>query len=299
MAGMGFTYSTEILDDKSEVLDYNFENIPVKATETKQEEPPLLSFVNHWHNDLEFIYVADGEMYYSVDGVQCKLKKGQMIFVNSGRMHYGYWEDVYKCEFQCTIFHPGVLDSKYAKKYLDDILGENTPAFMILRPEMIREKELIELVGRLNKAMREGKEGFELEMMSYIYRITKQLGECVTAAPEPMSYVDAKKLESMHRMIGFVQQQYQQKISLNEIAMAGLVSRSACCQIFKKFLAKSPVEYLTEYRISKSVELLMAGKNSMTDIAMLCGFGSSSYYAETFHKVLGCTPTEYKARCGK
>jgi AraC-like DNA-binding protein len=103
----------------------------------------------------------------------------------------------------------------------------------------------------------------------------------------------------MHRMTGFIQQQYQQKISLNDIAASGLVSRSACCQIFKKFLGKSPVEYLTEYRISKSVELILNGKNSMTDIAMLCGFGSSSYYAETFHKVLGCTPTEYKMKCGK
>lgn len=299
MAGRGFIYSTELLDDKSEVLDYNIENIPVKATITRQEEEPLMSFVNHWHNDLEFIYVADGEMCYCVDGVQCKLKKGQMIFVNSGRMHYGYWEDVYKCEFRCTIFHPGMLEAKYAKKYLDTIVGENMPSFMILRPEIIREKELIDLVCKLNKVMQEVQEGFELDMMSLVYRIVKQLGECVTAAPEPMSYVDAKKLEAMHRMIGFVQQQYQQKISLNEIAMAGLVSRSACCQIFKKYLAKSPVEYLTEYRISKSVELLMADKNSMTDIAMLCGFGSSSYYAETFHKVLGCTPTEYKAKCRK
>lgn len=299
MAGMGFSYSMKLSDDNSEVLSYNIENIPVKATVTKQEEAPLMSFVNHWHKDLEFIYVADGEMYYCVDGVQCKLKKGQMIFVNSGRMHYGYWEEVYKCEFWCTIFHPSMLDTNYTKDYVDNIVGENTPSFMILRPEIIREKELIDLVCKLNKIMREEKEGFELEMMSLIYRITLQLGKCVTAAPEPMSYVDAKKLEAMHRMIGFVQQQYQQKISLNEIAMAGLVSRSACCQIFKKFLAKSPVEYLTEYRISKSVELLMAGKNSMTDIAMLCGFGSSSYYAETFHKVLGCTPTEYKAKCNR
>ncbi|MBQ7765354.1 MAG: AraC family transcriptional regulator [Lachnospiraceae bacterium] len=299
MAARGFMYSTELLDDKSEVLDYNYENIPVKATITKQEEAPLLSIVNHWHNDLEFVYVADGEMCYSVDGVQCKLKKGQMIFVNSGRMHYGYWENEYKCEFQCTIFHPGMTEAKYAKKYMDAISGENTPSFMILHPEIIREKELIDLVCRLNKVMRQAKDGFELEMMSLIYGIIKQLGACITAAPEPMSYVDAKKLEAMHRMIGFVQQQYQQKISLNEIAMAGLVSRSACCQIFKKFLAKSPVEYLTEYRVSKSVELLMAGKNSMTDIALLCGFGSSSYFAETFHKVLGCTPTEYRAKCGK
>lgn len=291
-------YAIEIMDNSSEILDYNVPEIPVKATITAQEEY-MQPMVNHWHSDFEFVHVQEGEMWYCVDGVKCRLKAGQMIFVNSTRMHYGFWEDVYKCKFACTIFHPGMLDAKMAHKYLESIAGKNMPAFLIFRPEIMREKEVIDLVNRLNVITREAKEGYELEMMSLIYRICFLLKDLIKAAPEPVSYVDAKKLEAMHRMTGFIQQQYQQKISLNEIAMAGLVSRSACCQIFKKFLGKSPVEYLTEYRISKSVELILAGKNSMTDIAMLCGFGSSSYYAETFHKVLGCTPTEYKVKYGK
>lgn len=291
-------YAIEVMDNSSEIMDYNHPDIPVKAATTVQEEY-MQPMVNHWHNDFEFTHVQDGEMWYCVDGVKCKLKAGQMIFVNSTRMHYGFWEDVYKCKFSCTIFHPGMLDTKMSHKYLENIIGKSMPSFLILRPEIMREKVVIDLVDKLNVITRAAEEGYELEMMSLIYRICFLLKDLVKAAPEPISYVDAKKLEAMHRMTGFIQQQYQQKISLNEIAMAGLVSRSACCQIFKKFLGKSPVEYLTEYRISKSVELILAGKNSMTDIAMLCGFGSSSYYAETFHKVLGCTPTEYKARYGK
>lgn len=291
-------YAIEVMDNSSEILDYNHPDIPVKAATTVQEEY-MQPMVNHWHNDFEFTHVQDGEMWYCVDGVKCKLKAGQMIFVNSTRMHYGFWEDVYKCKFSCTIFHPGMLDTKMSHKYLENIIGKSMPSFLILRPEIMREKVVIDLVDKLNVITRAAEEGYELEMMSLIYRICFLLKDLVKAAPEPISYVDAKKLEAMHRMTGFIQQQYQQKISLNEIAMAGLVSRSACCQIFKKFLGKSPVEYLTEYRISKSVELILTGKNSMTDIAMLCGFGSSSYYAETFHKVLGCTPTEYKARYGK
>ncbi len=291
-------YAIEVMDNSSEILEYNHPDIPVKAATTVQEEY-MQPMVNHWHNDFEFTHVQEGEMWYCVDGVRCKLKAGQMIFVNSTRMHYGFWEDVYKCKFSCTIFHPGMLDAKMSHKHLENIIGKSMPSFLILRPEIMREKVVIDLVDKLNVITRAAEDGYELEMMSLIYRICFLLKDLIKAAPEPISYVDAKKLEAMHRMTGFIQQQYQQKISLNEIAMAGLVSRSACCQIFKKYLGKSPVEYLTEYRISKSVELILTGKNSMTDIAMLCGFGSSSYYAETFHKVLGCTPTEYKARYGK
>lgn len=291
-------YAIEIMDNHSEILDYNVPEIPVKATLTKQEEY-VQSMVNHWHNDLEFMHVQEGEMWYSVDGVKQQIKEGQMIFVNSARMHYGFWEDKYKCKFACTIFHPGMLDSQLVHRHIEGIINKEMPAFILFRPEIIKEKEFIDLVNRINVLAREREDGYELEMMSCIYRVCFLLKDFVKAVPEQISYVDAKKLEAMRRMTGFIQQQYSQKISLNEIATAGLVSRSACCQIFKKFLGKSPVEYLTEYRISKSAELILSGKNSMTDIAMLCGFGSSSYFAETFHKVLGCTPSEYKGKCEK
>jgi len=56
------------------------------------------------------------------------------------------------------------------------------------------------------------------------------------------------------------------------------------------------VSYLTEYRISKSIELLADSSRSMTEIAWKCGFSGSSYFTETFRKRLGCTPTEYREK---
>ena len=100
----------------------------------------------------------------------------------------------------------------------------------------------------------------------------------------------------MHRMTGFIQRNYSEKISLNDIAEAGAICRSKCCKIFREFLGKTPVEYLTEYRISKSIELLNTTDMSITDIAVNCGFCGSSYYAETFMKLMKCTPSEYRKK---
>jgi AraC-like DNA-binding protein len=54
--------------------------------------------------------------------------------------------------------------------------------------------------------------------------------------------------------------------------------------------------YLTEYRIGKSAELLISSSLNVTEIAEQCGFGGASYFTETFRKIMGCTPTEYRSK---
>ena len=288
-------YSIELMDNKSEIIAYNVPDMPVKSCFSRQADFPLLSIANHWHSDFEFLYIQKGKINYCVDGVQCTANEGQMIFVNSARLHYGFWEERGECDFICTIFHPSLIESGLARKYLDDITNGKAPSFLILRPEITREKKLIELVVKFNDAAVNSEDGFELVIMSCVYEITKLLMEIIKAAPDTVPK-DSRQLEAMHRMVGFIQQNYSGKITLAEIAEAGFVSRSTCSEIFKKYADKPPIEYLTEYRIGKSVELLNSTDMSITDIAVSCGFCGSSYYAETFMKLMKCTPSEYRKR---
>lgn len=101
-------------------------------------------------------------------------------------------------------------------------------------------------------------------------------------------------IDNLHRMISFIQQNYDCKISLQDIANSGNVCRSKCCEIFKDLISQSPNNYLICHRINKSIELLINTSMSITDIALACGFSNSSYYAETFKKIKGCSPKQYK-----
>ena len=95
-------------------------------------------------------------------------------------------------------------------------------------------------------------------------------------------------------MVGYIQRNYKNKITLKEIASSGNVCRSNCCEIFQSTLNKSPISYLIEYRINKSIKLLNNTSYTITEIALKCGFNSSSYFTEIFHKHLGCTPSQYR-----
>lgn len=285
----------ELLDNKSEVLTYNVTDMPMKLGKSGGKDSRIRSMVNHWHNDFEFTYISSGEMSYCVNGLQIRLSEGQMIFVNSARMHYNFWDEHENGDFICTIFHPSMLDRRAAEKYLDRIIGDKTPPYIVFHPEILREKKIIDLVLRLHeKAALQG-DGYELGVMSCVYEISLALMEYMEASADPVPY-SSKKLEAMHRMVGFVQQKYSERISLADIAAAGFVSRTVCCEIFRKYANRTPVEYLTEYRISRSADLLSSGDLSITEIASLCGFGGSSYFTETFRKIMNCTPTEFRQR---
>ncbi|MFX0558540.1 nickel-binding protein [Maribacter sp. CXY002] len=70
-------------------------------------------------------------------------------------------------------------------------------------------------------------------------------------------------------------------------------SRSQMYRNSIAILGCSPNTYLNKYRLERSLDMLMHGKNSVSETAFLCGFSSSSYYSKCFHRRYGIPPKEY------
>lgn len=103
-----------------------------------------------------------------------------------------------------------------------------------------------------------------------------------------------QELNIQKDMVSFIYQHYPEKISLTDIAAAGHVGRSKCCQIFKHYMQQSPVDFLNTYRLKISCRLLCTTQKSITEIAILCGFNHLSYFSKYFMECYGCTPREYR-----
>lgn len=84
-----------------------------------------------------------------------------------------------------------------------------------------------------------------------------------------------------------------EEIHLKDIAEAASVSVGECCRCFQNMVRTTPNQYLMEYRIEKSKELLMGTEMSVTEIAYAVGFSDSSYFIQCFRKYEGITPREY------
>lgn len=78
--------------------------------------------------------------------------------------------------------------------------------------------------------------------------------------------------------------------------MAGIVhfSVSYLRQIFKETTGESFNEYLIRKRMEKAGELLRSSSMKIQEVAEFCGYENQGYFASSFKKTFGCTPTEYK-----
>lgn len=74
---------------------------------------------------------------------------------------------------------------------------------------------------------------------------------------------------------------------------------TTCCRLFQKYLHRSPLEFINEYRLDQAVELLRSTELSITEIAYRTGFNGTSYFTERFHKQYGYTPTQFREKTRK
>lgn len=101
-------------------------------------------------------------------------------------------------------------------------------------------------------------------------------------------------LSVLKNMIRFIQQHFNEKITLGQIASAGSIGQSKCCKLFNTYIHQTPNAYLTTYRLNKSAELLHMSDLNITEIAYEVGFNGASYYAEAFRKHFRISPSEYR-----
>lgn len=86
------------------------------------------------------------------------------------------------------------------------------------------------------------------------------------------------------------------ELNIGEEAETLGYSRSYLHSRFRREVGMSPSDYAQRLRIKRCCQRLVAGAESVTEIAMEFGFGSSQYFSRVFRKYLGTTPSEYRTQ---
>lgn len=283
----------ELKDDRSEKIHYDYSGYPIYIRRGLLSLYPNYAAPNHWHDDIELIAVSTGEMKYNVNGEIIHLKSGNGILVNARQMHFGFSDTRSECDFICILLHPILLcTASYENDFILPMICNEAMPYVFLNPDILWQQKILDQIHSMY-ADKNSKTA-PLKVQSAFSAIWSLLYENI-----PQNSRDTKQqsndLTLTKNMVGFIQKNYALKISLADIAASGAVGQSKCCKLFAKFFSQTPNEYLTQYRLNKSIELLRDTDMSITEIALSAGFGGASYYAELFRKWYGKSPTEFRA----
>jgi AraC-like DNA-binding protein len=84
--------------------------------------------------------------------------------------------------------------------------------------------------------------------------------------------------------------------TVESLSEAAGVSRSAFAVRFKDLLGQTPLEYVTEWRMQKAMQLLEQRDKKLVDVARLVGYESDAAFSKAFKRVVGASPGEYLKR---
>lgn len=249
----------------------------------------------HWHEEMEMIYMEDGQMKVEIPSNAFLLKKGDCIVINSNILHYA--EAVTECKLRSLVFSQALIsgneDSVFAKKYMQPLLTCNHFSHYFIKAG--ENENVTECFKRAFEALEQDCYGYEFTVRENLSRI------CLFLYGEFNPQTDTKNVSPsqdnlrVRKMLAFIQKNFADDISLSEIAGAADISERESLRCFKKTIQLSPIQYLLKYRIMQGAEMLLANPaDSISEIATLCGFDSPSNFAKIFKRFYNCTPREYR-----
>lgn len=252
----------------------------------------------HWHEELQFTFVITGMLEVLVNGVRYQVNSGEAIFINRNLLHMttGLTENgkYISIDFPDKIlgFYSG---SPMLQKYV--LPYTSNPVFPVIifrenvkwQNEILQELHLIQtLYNNKNEKWKEYQIAMKLTRIWFL--IISNVSEDVHEAPK--GYI--RKIMRVQNMIMYIHKNYMYDLRLIDIAESAGISERECRRCFQEIIHENPIQYLLNYRIDKSKELLNGTDYSVSEIAIRCGFNDASHFIQSFKQKTWKTPGEYR-----
>lgn len=254
------------------------------------------SFPIHWHLDMEIIICNSGNCFYIVNSEKLLVEEGDILVILPSVLHSFCQNGDFKFSGYTYIFNLNIINnnidicnSKYFKPLLDN---ECNPYFLIKRnnSSYLKCKKIFDEINKIND---QKNDFYEIKIKSYILELfyiffTEKIITIYSKSKEN------KAAKVTKEVIKFIQENYQNELSLELIADKFEISSYRLSHIFKETTGMSCIDYLIDYRLSAAADMLRQSNLPILNIALDTGFNNISYFNRAFKKKFNTTPTEYK-----
>ena len=281
---------------QKELKQHGNEQFPFLVSYQKLSEYESGSFMWHWHPEIEITYVQKGTMCYKVNHMVYHLKEGDIVFNNSGALHSDTMENQKDCAYIPVTFDSrliyGFFQSTVNSKYVDPVIQDSMlPAICIDQSEPWH-KPFREYLLRIIDLDEKKPDFYELDITICLQSMWRLLLEHITYEPQA-SRENSLEYDRIKKILSYIEENYQNKITLNDIAGHIHLCESECTRLFKRHMNTTLFAFLQEYRIERSLEFLQDDQ-PVSAVADKAGFSDPNYYSKVFAKIKGCSPREYR-----
>ncbi|MDR2487862.1 MAG: AraC family transcriptional regulator [Clostridiales Family XIII bacterium] len=253
----------------------------------------------HYHEDTELVFLLSGGLRLRNGYFQYTMRPGD-VFIVSPREVHGY-----ACEEGENLTMLLQIDNQYFSRLYPDFAN----CFFVTdldHPDSNEMESLREVLARLIMEAAASAEGYEVRILEQMHSLVPQLmgsfqnfrmenGRFVNTAASKGNPVLADR---MNRVQDFLYDNYQRKLTLQEISEREHLSVYYLSHVIKSCTGMSFRELLCFVRVEESEKLLLATDMKVSAISEAVGFSAVRYYQKYFELWYGRSPQAYRAQFG-
>lgn len=250
------------------------EDIPVKCFCQKDISALVPA---HWHNSVELLRVERGRLQVILGEAKYFLEPGMFLIINSREIHSTFCGDDI-CLEVLQVPYP------FLKKYMP---GQDGMRFY--QAPIEQENRAGELLHRLNVMNQERGPGFLLEFHAALFELLYLL-QTEYRIPGEASEQEDRDRRRLISVMDYVNQNYREKITLEEAAELVALNKEYFCRFFKKNMGMSLMEYINEVRFSHVCEALAESDAGIMELLEEHGFTNYKLFRKMFRERYHSTP---------
>lgn len=247
----------------------------------------------HFHPEYEIVFISNGRGKRHIGDHISYYEDGDLIFLGPNLPHFAFTEELSEKHVEIVV------------QMKADFLGRDffeRPEMLAIRQAFERSEQGLIFYGDTKREI-----GEKLLAMMELNNFDRLLGllsilQTIATSKEynilnVSSYaleVSAQDHDRMETIYDYVQENFQQETSLDEVAGRINMTVPAFCRYFKKLTRKTFTEFVNEIRVAHACRLLGDEHLSISAVSFESGFNNLSHFNKQFRNITAVSPREYR-----
>ncbi len=232
------------------------------------------------YNTFLLTYTIGGKGHLKYRGKSYTLEKGDIFLIDCLDQHYYATDNFDLWEF-CW-FH---FNGCEIRNYFEHIYRNLGPAYKSGTDSIIFDR-----INKIHSLYKNKDLSLDIQSSCYIVEIlTELLLKGITDNPD-----NSDIPEPINAVLVKIEKLYATPLNLDTLAKIACMSKYHLSRVFKKYTGYSPYEYILNYRLSESKEMLKTTNLTIREISERIGFQSPSHFIKIFKQYEHTTPMKFR-----
>ena len=237
--------------------------------------------IPHAHNYTELFYIIGGDGQFLIDDERFPVRAHQLVIVNPNIMHTELSYEARPLEYivlgieGLEISTPGTNEGRYC---------------IYTFPSA---NKVLNCMQSILLEMQEREQDHQMACQAYMDILVVQLMRNTSTSMTQVSG-DSPTNRQCATIRRYIENHYKEQLTLDLLAAEANVNKYYLAHAYKQAYGISPINYMIARRIQEGKRLLVETDLSLSQIAIILGFSSASYFSQSFRKAEGISPAEYR-----